>query len=185
MKVSGILLQLSSFLLFTEAASATADSCCKSDIVSSAHHERILNNYLAIWNGDLSLVKSVFHPDVVLFSDRFPSSTGNGSEITGVTNRAEFASFVTRSRTGWASYEFTTIRSVSSGYDIAVRWKMDGVLGKNFTLFPTPLKPGSHVTYNGTDFLVLDECTGQVREDYIAQDLISYFHAMGLDAITV
>lgn len=49
----------------------------------------------------------------------------------------------------------------------------------------SPLKQGATVTYNGTDFLVLDSCTGQVREAYIAQDLISYFHAMGLTAITV
>lgn len=48
-----------------------------------------------------------------------------------------------------------------------------------------PLKAGAAVTYNGTDFLVQDECTGQIREAYIAGDSISYFHAMGLDAVTV
>lgn len=48
-----------------------------------------------------------------------------------------------------------------------------------------PLKPGAHVTYNGTDFLVQDKCTGQIREAYIASDNIAFFHAMGLNYITV
>ena len=48
-----------------------------------------------------------------------------------------------------------------------------------------PLKEGAAVTYNGTDFLVQDDCTGQIKEVNIAGDSISYFHAMGLDAVTV
>ncbi|KAJ5890134.1 hypothetical protein N7504_010944 [Penicillium tannophilum] len=145
----------------------------------------MLNQYISVWDGDLSLVKSTFHPDVRLFSDRFPSSTGNGSTLTAVTNRDEFAAFIENARVGWGKYTFDPIRWVSNGHQIAVRWKMEGILGSNFTRFPTPLDAGSSVTYNGTDFLVLDECTGLIREDYIAQDLISCFHVMGLTEITV
>ncbi|KAJ5432825.1 uncharacterized protein N7458_011981 [Penicillium daleae] len=130
-------------------------------------------------------MNTTFHPDVVLSSDRFPSSSGNGSDLTVVTNRSQFSAFVQRSRNGWEKYTFEPIHSLYDVNSIAVRWKMNGVLGANFTLFLTPLKAGSSVTYNGTDLLLLDECTGLIRNDYIAQDLISYFHAMGLSAITV
>lgn len=47
------------------------------------------------------------------------------------------------------------------------------------------LKPGDNVTYNGTDFLVLDEKTGLIKEDNVAQDLITLFHNLGLTAVTV
>ncbi|KAJ5369296.1 uncharacterized protein N7496_009056 [Penicillium cataractarum] len=162
-----------------------SSACCRGYAKDGSHQETILSNYLAIWGGDLSLMDTTFHPDVALSSDRFPSSSGNGSDLTVVTNRTQFTAFVEKSRNGWESYTFDPIHSLYDDSSIAVRWKMNGVLGANFTLFPTPLKAGSSVTYNGTDLLILDECTGLIIHDYIAQDLISYFHAMGLTAITV
>ncbi|KAJ5927866.1 hypothetical protein N7466_006822 [Penicillium verhagenii] len=181
----GLLPVALSSLLLTSSASSVGDVCCRGDVTTSSYHQKMLDQYLSVWDGDLSLVKSTFHPDVKLYSDRFPSSTGNGSTLTEITNREQFAAFVEKSRDGWSKYTFDPIRWVSSGHQIVVRWKMEGVLGSNFTLFPTPLAAGSSVTYNGTDFLVLDECTGLIREDYIAQDLITYFHAMGLSEIAV
>ncbi|KAJ5881693.1 uncharacterized protein N7529_000365 [Penicillium soppii] len=62
---------------------------------------------------------------------------------------------------------------------------MNGILGSNFTLFPIPLKAGDGVTYDGTKFLVEEDCTGKIWEAYIAGDSISYSHAMGLETVTV
>ncbi|CAI7567245.1 unnamed protein product [Penicillium glandicola] len=171
--------------LLGSSGALAGSSCCGPDITSRAYHARLLDNYIAVWGGNLSLIDTVFHPDVVLFVDSFPSANGNGSTVTHVTNRDEFTAFVERSRTGWKEYYFEPIRTVAADYSIAVRWKMHGILGSNFTLFPTPLKAGASVTYNGTDFLVQDDCTGQIREAYIAADSISYFHAMGLESVTV
>ena len=42
-----------------------------------------------------------------------------------------------------------------------------------FTCLLSPLTPGAAVVYTGTDFLVLDEGSGLIREDYIALDDIS------------
>ncbi|KAJ5692001.1 hypothetical protein N7462_001424 [Penicillium macrosclerotiorum] len=177
---------LSFALSLLAVPSTLASQCsCRDDITTKVYHQHILNNYLAVWGGKFSLINTTFHPDMVVFSDRFPSSTGNGSTLTRVTNRDEFTAFVKKSRNGWKEYSFTPIQFVANDDAMAVRWKMNGILGANFTLFPTPLKAGAAVTYNGTDFLVLDDCTGQIREAYIAQDLISYFHAMGLTEITV
>lgn len=114
--------------------SALASSCCRDDITTSAFHERLLKNYLAVWDGDLSLINATFHPDVVLHSDRFPSTTG--STIIQVNNRAQYKAFVERSRSGWESYTFDPIHSVAADHSVAVRWIMNGIIG-NFTLFPT------------------------------------------------
>ncbi|KAJ5963850.1 uncharacterized protein N7479_003726 [Penicillium vulpinum] len=149
---------------------ALAGSLCYGpDITSRAYHD----NYITVWGGSLLLIDTSFHPDVVLFVDSFPSASGNGSSATNVTNRNEFTAFVERSRT------------VAADHSVAVRWIMHGVLGSNFKLFPTPLEAGTPVTYNGTEFLVQDDCTGHIREAYIAADSISYIHAMDLEAVTV
>ncbi|CRL18414.1 unnamed protein product [Penicillium camemberti] len=180
-----LILNFALYSLLGYSGALAGSSCCGVDITSCSYHERLLENYIAVWGGNLSLIDTVFHPDVVLFADSFPSASGKGSSATHITNRNEFAAFVKRSRTGWKEYYFEPIRTVAADHSIAVRWIMHGVLGSNFTLFPTPLKEDAAVTYNGTDFLVQDDCTGQIREAYIAGDSISYFHAMGLDGVTV
>jgi hypothetical protein len=111
-------------------------SCCEPEH-DSTKNQRVLDDYLDIWSGNLTLAETVFHPDVVLHSDRFPSSTGKGSDLISVTNRDEFVAFVQRSRKGWKRYTFTPIRSTGDGESVAVRWAMHGVIGSNFTLFPT------------------------------------------------
>lgn len=137
MKFSGLLQIALSIISTTSYATSTGESCCRSDVTSSSYHRHMLNQYISVWDGDLSLVKSTFHPDVKLFSDRFPSSTGNGSTLTAVTNRDEFAAFIENARVGWEKYTFDPIRWVSNGHQIVVRWKMEGILGSNFTRFPT------------------------------------------------
>lgn len=47
------------------------------------------------------------------------------------------------------------------------------------------LKAGDPVTYNGTDFLILNTETGLIEEVDSAQDLITLFHNLGLTGITV
>ena len=44
---------------------------------------------------------------------------------------------------------------------------------------------GDTVTYDGTDFLVLNSCTGLIDEVHSAQDLVTFFHNLGLTGITV
>lgn len=111
-------------------------SCFEPELVSTKN-QRVLDDYLDVWSGNLALAETVFHPDVVLHSDRFPSSTGKGSNLISVTNREQFVAFVQRSRKGWKRYTFTPIRSTGDKDAVAVRWAMHGVIGSNFTLFLT------------------------------------------------
>jgi hypothetical protein len=41
------------------------------------------------------------------------------------------------------------------------------------------LKKGSEVTYNGTDLMVLNRCSGLIQQVLSAQDFITYFHVLG------
>lgn len=90
-----------------------------------------------MWAGNMSLIDSVFHSDVELYVDRFPSRTGKGSSETRAKNRKELTSFVTRSRAGWDEYYFEPIRTVAADHTIAARWIMHGILGPNFKTFQT------------------------------------------------
>ena len=47
------------------------------------------------------------------------------------------------------------------------------------------LKQGAHVTYNGTDFLQLDQCSGLIRQVDMAQDYITLYHNLGLAEIII
>lgn len=49
----------------------------------------------------------------------------------------------------------------------------------------SPLKPGAEVSYNGSDFLHMDNCTGLIIEDGLTQDLITLFHVMQLGEVSV
>jgi hypothetical protein len=48
-----------------------------------------------------------------------------------------------------------------------------------------PLKRGDHVTFNGTDFLVINRCTGLVDEVNIAQDLLTFMRRMGFGTVVL
>lgn len=51
--------------------------------------------------------------------------------------------------------------------------------------FVSTLKQGDTVTYDGTDFLVLNSCTGLIDEVHSAQDLVTFLHNLVLTGITV
>lgn len=47
------------------------------------------------------------------------------------------------------------------------------------------LKEGDYVTYNGTDFLQLDECSGLIKQVDMAQDYITLYYNLGLTEIKI
>jgi hypothetical protein len=104
---------------------------------TQAHYEHMLSNYLNIWNGDLSLVDSTFSSTISVHADRFPSPTGKGSVPLNIASSATFEAFVRRARDGWDRYAFVPYKWVGGDNNIAVRWMLDGIVGANFTLFPT------------------------------------------------
>lgn len=184
-----------------------AENTSKPKVETLEHLEHVKNNYLSIWNGNLSLINSTFAPTISFSADRFPSSSG--SQAIDISTREAFHAFVTRSRTGWDKYEFEVYAWTGNENHLAVRWVLDGVMGASFNIVPTwvseslnllafsssgkynnnvsnrTLKPGDPVTYNGTDFLILNKETGLIEELHMAQDLITLFHNLGLTGITV
>lgn len=47
------------------------------------------------------------------------------------------------------------------------------------------LEEGEYVTYNGTDFLQLDECSKLIKQVDMAQDYITLYHNLGLSEIQI
>lgn len=118
-------------------AVATAASCCNPHADSHSQRELIADNYLNLWNGDLSLINSTFSSEISVHIDRIPSSTGVGSEFTKISTSQEFLDWVKSSRAGWDEYGFTKYKSAGEGSNVAVRWIMNGIIGANFTQVPT------------------------------------------------
>ncbi|CAI6089555.1 unnamed protein product [Clonostachys chloroleuca] len=143
---------------------STNSSCCRKDLNSNEYHKELSTNYLSMWSGDLTIAETILHPDLVI--------------------RNEFVAFIQKSRTGWQNYWFDMIHWVGTGDKLAMRWKMNGLVGENMAI-PTTLDPGAYVTYNGTDLAVLDNCTGQIKEINMAQDFIAYFHELGIKGVMV
>ncbi|VUC30696.1 unnamed protein product [Clonostachys rosea] len=157
-------------------------SCCRKDLNSNEYHKELSTNYLNMWSGNLTIAETILHPDLTMYADRLPSA--NGSDLIRVTTRDEFVAFIGKSRTGWQKYWFDMIHWVGTGDKLAMRWKMNGLVGENMAI-PTTLDPGAYVTYNGTDFVVLDDCTGQIKEINMAQDFIAFFHELGIKGVMV
>jgi SnoaL-like domain len=102
---------------------------------SPEHLALIKDNYLDVWNGNLTLLNETFAPVLQFHGDRFPS--GNTSTLLGINTREDFLAFVERARAGWDQYEFKVHAWVGHENHIAVRWIMDGILGQNYSLAPT------------------------------------------------
>jgi hypothetical protein len=118
-------------------AISSAASCCNPHAATEKQRDLIANNYLNIWNGDVSLIDSTFSPEISVHADRLPSSTGVGSDVLNITTSQGFRDWVTQSRSSWDQYNFIKYKSASEGHNIAIRWTLDGIIGANFTMAPT------------------------------------------------
>lgn len=71
--------------------------CCEAGLLRTKYHQQILGDYLSARRGNMNLAEIVFRPDIVLLSDRLPSTTGKGSGLISDTNRNTFIAFVQKS----------------------------------------------------------------------------------------
>jgi hypothetical protein len=113
-------------------------NCDSIGIITQAHRERMLNNYINIWNGDLSLVNETFEQAVTLQADRFPTGAHGSSQFApSVNSSTAFGAFVQGTRSSLREYKIIPQYSAGEGRHIAVRWVMQGVMSNHFTPVPT------------------------------------------------
>lgn len=140
---------LPSYLLSLAAlplALAAPAKCCNKQATSRAYHETIMNNYLNVWAGDLSLVNSTFAPALTLHGDRFPTGAHGSVQLAPLVNSsAAFAAFVQSTRSGFNKYEFAVDRWAGDGLNVVIRWILHGVIGHNFHVVPTYVEYPSKV----------------------------------------
>ncbi|KAL2675359.1 hypothetical protein Neosp_011543 [[Neocosmospora] mangrovei] len=164
------------------SATAAPESSCCTEMLGQEHSKQIIENFLGVWHGDYSLTNKTFDPNVILVSDRMP--TGKGSEPLRIEGKNAMVTFVKRCREGWKEYTFELLQFISDQNKISIQWKMNGITGENMRI-KTPLKPDSKVSFKGIDFIILDECAGLIKEIYMAQDLITFFHELELGHVSV
>ncbi|KAI9152009.1 Transcription elongation factor SPT5 [Paramyrothecium foliicola] len=164
-------------------ATQAAPACCSKEFnIDQAYRKQIADKYLAMWGGEVALAEEILSPEVDLWVDRHPGP--NGTLPVPGANRDDFLAFLTWSRTGWDHFEFEPIHWAGDQQNVAIRWRLNAILG-DFINAPTTLKRGDHVTFNGTDFLVINKCTGLVDEVNIAQDLLTFMRRMGFGFVVL
>lgn len=109
-----------------------ADDCCK-DVTSREYHHQFVNKWLEFWNGNLSLLNELAEPDMVMYQDRAPSPTGNGSEIVYINSSEGLAQGMAYAFSPFESYHFNLVGWAGMDTQLAVRWTMDAVLGEGAT----------------------------------------------------
>ncbi|EQK99150.1 hypothetical protein G6O67_003865 [Ophiocordyceps sinensis] len=137
--------------------------------------------YLALWGGDMSLADKILDPNVKLNIDRHPAGEGTARVVANTDK--DFLGFVAVARHGWEHFSFKVVRWAADDKYICVRWQAEATMGKNYKP-PTSLKPGDQITWNGTDFLVLND-SNRFVEINIAQDMLELFHALGVKSVAI
>ncbi|KAL7952227.1 hypothetical protein V8C34DRAFT_324100 [Trichoderma compactum] len=103
-----------------------------------------------------------FTPNVDLYQDRLPGS--NGSIELPIGTSSEFINFVKMAHTGWNHYQIVVRHVAFDEYNVVIRWALNATVGPHDKMIIPINKPeGTHVTYNGTDWLYLDDCTGRIK----------------------
>lgn len=111
---------------------SAASSCCD-EVPSQEYNTKIADLYLQAWNGNYSQLDSTFDPSVHIYLDRV--LTGNGSTSVSVQSREEIQEFMDTARQGWDKYEFEPVwQTDGGGHILAIRWKLNGVMGAHFHL---------------------------------------------------
>ena len=67
---------------------------------------------------------------MVMYQDRVPSATGNGSSIVSVTSSEAFGQAVAFAFTPFKSYHFDLVGWAGTDNVMAVRWTLNGVIGE-------------------------------------------------------
>lgn len=126
-----ILLWLSTLAFAAQAAPA----CCTKELdITQAYRKQIADKYLAMWGGNTAVANEILSPEVNMWVDRHPGP--NGTQAVPGANRDDFLAFVAWSRNGWDHFEFQPIHWAGDAQNVAIRWRMNGILG-NFTNAPT------------------------------------------------
>lgn len=99
---------------------------CHEKAISEQWHDTVAENYLKMWNGDLSYLNKTLAPDVVQYVDRIP--TGNGSTEVIVTNSTAFESWIHFSRESFSEYTISTKIRIGLDNIVALRWILAAVL---------------------------------------------------------
>lgn len=115
-------------LLLLETVTA-ADDCCK-NVTSRQYHQQFVNKWLDFWNGNTSLLNGLAEPDMITYQDRVPSPTGNGSESVYINSSDGLSQGMVYALSPYESYYFNLVGWAGMDTHLAVRWRMDAVLGK-------------------------------------------------------
>lgn len=113
---------------------STASSACCQNVGSKVYHEQFVKKWLAFWDGDVDLLDELAAPDMVMYQDRVPSPSGNGSVIFPINSSEGLIQAMAYAFAPYEEYHFDLVGWAGTANRLAVRWTMNGVLGSEAPL---------------------------------------------------
>ncbi|MFS8200370.1 ester cyclase [Streptomyces sp. CWNU-52B] len=129
---------------------------------TTADPKTMVDAWLRLWNGDLSLVPG-------LVTDDFPIHTAlaAGGDSSAIQGAAGLTAFISEVRSVFPDLEFTIeVPPVIDGAYLSVRWSATGTYGGGFP--GAKAEPGTVVTFTGTDTLFARD--GRFAEYWLNSD---------------
>jgi predicted ester cyclase len=129
---------------------------------ASVSHQALVAQWLAFWNGDLDLAKSIIAPDFALHA-----SLLDGRPDTAIAGPAGLASWVAQSHAFFSDLRFTVqVGPIVDGDFAVVRWVAEsryrGGIPGAYAAIGTPLR------FTGTDILRIEG--GKVKDYWLNAD---------------
>ncbi|EGP86972.1 uncharacterized protein MYCGRDRAFT_93623 [Zymoseptoria tritici IPO323] len=146
----------------------------------------VMENWAKIWKGDTSdaLLKATIMPDILIQTDRLPYGpdyTKQKTEMLNVHNEEQLLAFVKESRKGYSSYGAVNNYAFanSDGTRLVTRWTVNAVIGSDN---PSPIrKAGDRISFDGTDLVAFDPCSGKIQTVQTAQDTLNFAYQLGMN----
>lgn len=109
-----------------------ATECCR-NVTSEDFKRQFIDKWLSFWNGDAALLNNLAAPDMVVYQDRVPSATGNGSDIVPMTSSEGLTQGMAYALAPYESFYFDLVAWAGTDNHLAVRWTLHGVLANSTT----------------------------------------------------
>ncbi|MEV6559465.1 ester cyclase [Nocardia sp. NPDC051756] len=119
-------------------------------------HQRLLDGWLTIWNGDYSALNDIVAPEFALHASMLDG--GDGSAVRGPDG---LVGWVAQTRAAFTEMVFTVeVGPIIDRDQLAIRWIAVGTYGGGFPGATVPV--GTAIRFTGTDIL-------RIEQDLIAE----------------
>jgi predicted ester cyclase len=149
-----------------------AEALLMTNFDNSPVPSNLWQNWLALWNGALSLADDLIADDFTLHAAMM-----DGSDSTAIRGPKGLAEWIAQTRAAFPDLAFTTqVGPIVQDDHVAGRWQATGTYQGGFP--GAKAEPGTVVTFTGADLLRLAD--GKIVEYWLNSDTLQLLAALGV-----